>query len=252
MPMHDWTKVDAGIYHAHHQAWIIGIYAALNRGLLPQDYFAMPEQWVGGFEPDVVTLNLGGSKGISDGSLATLPKPKSRYHFKTETAFYRRKQNVVSVRHVSGNRLVAVLEIVSPGNKSSVGAFGKFLGKTIQWLNASVNVLIVDPFPPTKRDPMGIHNAVWEEVEGESGKPIPESKPLSLVSYECSDIVEAYVEPFAIGDKLEDMPLFLEPDFYVNVPLEETYMSAFALMPKPSRKGLEQPHTGGSTSGSIW
>ena len=240
MPMHDWTKVDAGIYNAHHQAWIIAIYAQLNHGLMPADYYAMPEQWVGGFAPDVITLNLGRNTDSPSGTLAALPKPKSRFHYKTEAAFYQRKQNVLAVRHVSGNRLVAVIEIVSPGNKSSAGAFRKFLGKSLEWLNAGVNILIVDPFPPTKRDPKGIHNAIWEEIEGESDIRILKTKPLSLVSYECSDIVEAYVEPFAVGDKLKDMPLFLEPDFYVNVPLEQTYMSAFALMPKPSRVGLEK------------
>jgi hypothetical protein len=36
---------------------------------------------------------------------------------------------------------------------------------------------------------------------------------------------KAYVEPISIGTQLPDMPLFLEQDWYVNVPLEEMLAS---------------------------
>ncbi len=49
--------------------------------------------------------------------------PKARLAGETDLEFYRRKQNVVAVRHVSGDRLVAIVEIVSPGNKSSRAFF---------------------------------------------------------------------------------------------------------------------------------
>jgi hypothetical protein len=44
MPAQDWTKVDAGIFHAFHHEWITEIGRALNRGILPPDYYALPEQ----------------------------------------------------------------------------------------------------------------------------------------------------------------------------------------------------------------
>ena len=62
MPVHDWTRVDAGIFHHFHVAWIDEIARALNRGLLPADYYALAEQIAGGWEPDVVTLK-GPKKG---------------------------------------------------------------------------------------------------------------------------------------------------------------------------------------------
>jgi hypothetical protein len=37
------------------------------------------------------------------------------------------------------------------------------------------------------------------------------------------------------------MPLYLEPDLYVPVPLEATYQTAFAMMPKRWRDVLEGP-----------
>src|SRR6266567_4171913 len=58
MPAHDWTQVDAGIFHAFHHDWITDIARALNRGLLPSDYYALPEQIAGGLGPDVLTLRI--------------------------------------------------------------------------------------------------------------------------------------------------------------------------------------------------
>jgi uncharacterized membrane protein len=47
MPVHDWTLVEAGIFHDFHTAWIISIRSALNQGILPEGYYAMAEQHAG-------------------------------------------------------------------------------------------------------------------------------------------------------------------------------------------------------------
>jgi hypothetical protein len=36
MPIHDWTRVDAGIFHHFHQRWIGVITDVLNQRLLPK------------------------------------------------------------------------------------------------------------------------------------------------------------------------------------------------------------------------
>ena len=41
MPLHDWTRVDAGIFHDFHTVWIGILRTKLNAGLLPPDYFAL-------------------------------------------------------------------------------------------------------------------------------------------------------------------------------------------------------------------
>src|SRR5436309_163124 len=56
MPIHDWTRVDAGIFHHFHHGWIEEIARALNAGLLPEDHYAMAEQFAAGLGPDVLTL----------------------------------------------------------------------------------------------------------------------------------------------------------------------------------------------------
>src|ERR1017187_6841947 len=56
MPVHDWTRVEAGIFHAFHHDWITELARALNRGILPEAFYALPEQHAAGFGPDVLTL----------------------------------------------------------------------------------------------------------------------------------------------------------------------------------------------------
>jgi len=56
MPVHEWTKVDAGTFHDFHNGWIIHLKEALNGGLLPDGYYAMSEQYGGAVIADVMTL----------------------------------------------------------------------------------------------------------------------------------------------------------------------------------------------------
>src|SRR5438132_11845227 len=58
MPVHDWTRVDSGLFHAFHQMCITALCQALNMGALPPEYFALPEQDIRKKIPDVLTLQL--------------------------------------------------------------------------------------------------------------------------------------------------------------------------------------------------
>jgi hypothetical protein len=181
MPIHDWTRVEAGIFHAFHHSWIEEMARALNGGLLPGDYYALAEQHAAGFGPDVLTLQRGDAdEGDAAGRGNLRVAPKLKPTAETEMAFYRRKQDAIAVRHVSGDALVAVVEIVSPVDKR-----------------------------------------------------------LTVAAYECALSVRAYVVHVAVGDSLPDMPLFLEPQVTVDVPLETTYQSAFAAVPRRWRRVLE-------------
>jgi len=48
MPIHDWSRVDAGVFHAFHQRWIVAVFERLNEGLLPRGFYARAEQVAGG------------------------------------------------------------------------------------------------------------------------------------------------------------------------------------------------------------
>jgi hypothetical protein len=251
MPIHDWSRIEAGIFHDFHHAWIEEIKRALNNGVLPEDYYALAEQHAAGFGPDVLTLQgKEGGDGESPGKARSpggagllLAPPKARVTAETDMAFYRRKQNAVAVRHVSGDRIVAMVEVVSPGNKASRNPLRSFVEKAAQLLEKGVHLLILDLLPPGRRDPFGIHAAIWEEVSGEEPAAAPE-KPLTLAAYEAALALRAFVEPVAVGEALPEMPLFLEPGAHVNVPLERTYQAAFAAVPRRWRAVLEPPAPG--------
>lgn len=252
MPIHDWARVEAGIFHDFHHAWIEEIKRALNAGVLPDDYYAMAEQVAAGFGPDVLTLqgipsgdedadaDVGSGDASSDGKGLLVAAPTVWLTAETDMEFYRRKQSTVVVRHVSGDRIVAMVEIVSPGNKASRNPLRAFVEKAAELLEKNVHLLIVDLHPPGRRDPQGIHGAIWEEVAGQDYI-APPDKPLTLVAYESTRGTRAYIEPVAVGDVLIDMPLYLRPGGHVLVPLEATYQTAFAAVPRRWRTVLERP-----------
>ena len=69
------------------------------------------------------------------------------------------KQNAVVVRHVSGDRMVAVLEVVSPGNKSGRAPMQAFVEKAADLIQRGIHLLILDLHPPGPRDPAGDSSA---------------------------------------------------------------------------------------------
>src|SRR5262249_51880655 len=162
----------------------------------------------------------------SDGGIALAEAPpKVRFRARTEVDIYATKAKTVVIHHRSGHRVIAMVELVSPGNKSSQTELSAFVQKDDQALLAGVHLLIVDLFPPTPRDPQGIHRAIWGEGR-EGDFALPDDKPLPCVSYGGFPCIEVFLEPVAVGDALPDMPLFLTPEVYVPLPLEPTYQSA--------------------------
>jgi hypothetical protein len=243
MPIHDWTRVDAGLFHDFHQSWAVALRSSLNAGRLPADYFALVEQNIRGPIPDVLTLRLAADPDrvaapaaeYLHGSAVVSQPPRTRLTQRTETISYVRKASFISVRHRHGD-VVAVIEIVSPGNKASRGEFRTLVQKSAELIRQGIHLLVIDLFPPGKRDPKGIHKAIWDEFQDEDFE-VPSSNPLTLVSYDAGPECVAYVEFVGVGDSLPEMPLFLRPGCHVPIPLDETYQVAWISFPAPL-KGL--------------
>jgi len=248
MPVHDWTRVRPGIFHAFHQAWIYALQDILNDGVLPDGYSALGEQVAGPGNPDLIVLDDGEvpSNGIYEGgrassviAVATSP-PQVALVQDLEANVYARRKSVLTVRHAAtGDRIVANIEIVSPGNKGSRNAIKTLVEKSARTLENGVHLLHIDLHPITVRDPLGIHALIWEELGGDPPPTLP--KPLTMAAYVAAPALRAFVEPVAVGDHLKPMPLFLTVDDYVNVPLEEGYVRAFKSLPRKWRARLESP-----------
>jgi len=244
MTVHDWTCVDAHVFHHFHQRWTIAICDALNAGILPSGYSALVEQHAGGLIPDVLTLehrlgaDLAGEPAV--GTLTT-SVPKTSLVRRARAALAARANRIV-IRHGLGE-VVSIIEMVSPGNKSGRAALRAFVAKTIEFLRQGIHLLVIDILPPTARDPRGMHQAIWDEIDEQSGD-LPVGKPLTLASYVAGDLLvgretTAYVEFVGVGDGLPDMPAYLDPDGYVAVPLEASYQAAWATCPAALRELVE-------------
>ncbi len=210
MPVHDWSKVTAGTSHHFHQAWITALSDAMNDGLLPDGYYAMAEQVAGRPHPDVLALEA-------------------------EETLYTAKANRIAICHASGDRVVAFIEIVSPGNIRSQVAVNQLVEKLATALQQGRHLLVIDLHPAGKHDPDGLHAAFWGATPG-----VTDDRPLSLAAYRADVSPTAYFEPIAVGVALPDMPLFLTPDHYINVPLETTYQTAWRGVPDRWKRVIEE------------
>ena len=244
MAIHDWTRIFAGGFHHFHQTWVLRISDQLNRGVLPDGYFAAAEQSSGGPYPDVVALEMDVREpGSSDefelsdiapasGVAVANAPPNVRFSFHSDVVQYAKKADRVAVRSLSGNRVVAIIEVVSPGNKHSGLAFRRFREKIQFLIEQGIQILIVDLFPPGTFDPEGLPRGL--QIESESVVPkITVEEPLSLISLQVSDHVSGFVEFSAVGKDVPTMPLFLNSDRYVNVPLDKSYAEAWESLPRP-------------------
>src|SRR5580658_1638604 len=106
MPIHDWTKVEAGIFRGFHHGWISSISNALNSGLLPNDLYALPE---------LVAV---------------------KYGFDPQ-----HKKSSIAVRQVEGDWIVAIIEIVSPENKASPQTVRSFVQKACELAENHIHFL---------------------------------------------------------------------------------------------------------------
>jgi hypothetical protein len=219
MPIHDWTRVTAGTFHAFHTSWISEIQRSLNGGLLPGDFYALAEQVAGLTVPDVLTLqDMEGASGKGRGSkstddlegggtaVASAPPHVSMSDTITEAMLLAAKKRRLVIRHTTGDRIVAILEIVSPGNKEKKGALEQFVDKAVGAIDEGLHLMVLDLFPPGAFDPKGIHGAIWGRMGG--GYEPPAGKPLTLAGYSSGQVVTCYVEPTAVGTALIPMPLF--------------------------------------------
>lgn len=239
MPIHDWTRVPAGLFHHFHQDWTIELARALNRGRLPKGVAALVEQRLGPREADVLAIEQRSLRPEAEsGGIATLPPPSARFVRRTQQALFSDRANRIVLKHHLG-QIISVIEIVSPGNKDCRAALREFVQKSVDFLRAGIHVLVVDLFPPTSRDPYGIHKAIWDEFVEEPFT-FPEGKDRVVVSYKSGMERVAYIEPLAVGDDLPEMALFLSSELHVLAPLEATYRTAWESAPLELRAAVER------------
>jgi hypothetical protein len=221
MPVHDWTRVPPAVFQDQHLSWLVELSRALGHAL-PEEYYAMIEH-----RPSADAPAEALSHEATCDSAPSMPLPP--------------RVSRVVVRYAAGDLPIAVLEIVSPVDKENRQAVERFADESIVALKGGYHLVIIDLLPPGPADPQGIHGEIWHRLGGVYAPPA--ATLLTLAAYAApqaaSGPVTCHVEPTAVGRRLPDMPLFLDPGYCVNVPLESTYMAAFEGVPKRWKRVIE-------------
>jgi hypothetical protein len=244
MKIHDWTLVNTGIFHDFHTSWIIHLKEAL-KPLLPRGYYALVEQHLGRKQGDVLALHASDPHETPNvpeppegGTVAVAEAPPKVKQTLVAMVPGKSMRRTLTIRHKTGHRIIALVEILSPSNKSGADGVTEFVQKAVAALRANIHLALVDLFPPGNHDPQGMHAEIWQHLDSREYEATADA-PLTLASYAVGPATTAYVEPVSVGGSLTDMPLFLTSDRYVNLPLISTYETAFQGMPDFWRDILE-------------
>lgn len=196
----------------------------------------MAEQFGGELgAPDVLTLQATNAPPTTDAPLtgtATRTESPPIVHARATIArdSYTRMQRAVVIRHASDDRIIAMIEVLSAGNKSSPHAVRALLDKVVAALDNGNHLLLVDVHPPGPRDPWGIHGAILNEFGAEDYM-LDAKRRLTAVAYSAGPSINAFAMHFVVREPLPEMPLFLTAEHYVRVPLGAAYLAAWEDVP---------------------
>ncbi len=241
MPVHDWTRVDDGTFHALHTLWLGRLSETMNE-LLPSEYYVLPELKVQVYIPDITTLTerppSPADAGRAGTAVAAEPQADRRVALRVGARVPARR---LVVRASRGRRVVAIVELVSPGNKHRPAAVDDFADKVADFVSQGLHAVVVDILPPGSHDPGGPHPEVCARLDpdGSPGDPPPADRPLTFAGYRAGADAMAFLRYAAVGQLVPKVPLFLDNGDYVDLPLEATYTATYARLPAPVRAVLE-------------
>jgi hypothetical protein len=255
MAIHPWSRVDDGVFHHFHIRWIGVLSSVLNEGLLPRPFYAIAEPMLGEEEPDVIALQAKTTppenereprshpallRSDSSEAAAALAPGEVRMEEFVPDPYLRKARWIVIKDAWQGDAVVAVIELVSRGNKTSRAKAEQFHRKTVGLLDRGIHVVMLDLHGPTNVVPRGFHVMIAEDLGHEAADP-PADHPLSAGTYQALETgtLRAHFVPLRVGDPLPEMPVFLTPREFIRLPLESTYAEAFRSVPWKFQEALE-------------
>ena len=160
MPLHRWPNTRIS-WESFHTSWLVRLADHLNTDRLPTGFVARPTEHILGIGPDVLTLREGSDAG-SGQDIVTLPRADVEVRFTPNQA----PQFVGVYSRYDETKLVAVVELISPGNKSRPATIDAFTGKCELLLTDGIHLVLVDlvdhairtnPKPPSLTLPKLLH-----------------------------------------------------------------------------------------------
>jgi hypothetical protein len=206
--------------------------------ILPEGYVAAPGVHLGAaFEIDVSAYEeepAGRSLAVDRGEagVATLAPPPPTHTLEADLPDQDEYQvRIYDARH--GRRLVAALEIVSPSNKDRPASRQAFVAKVAALLREDVCVSIVDVVTIRK---FNLYADLLDLIGGSDPHLGQEPPPLYAVTLRGRKrpgkrpLLDLWYYPMLLGQPLPTLPIWLDVDLRVLLPLETSYEETCRLL----------------------
>jgi hypothetical protein len=218
-------------WESFHVNWAGAIADALNEDLLPEGYFAEEHAQLGPWvEIDVATFADPGPAGHRIGGTATLPPrlwvppaPVMVAPTVFPDAF-----EVLVFESEGGARLVAAIELISPGNKDRVAHRQAFAIKCASYLCRGISLIVIDIVTSRRAN---LHNEIMQLLGHGEALAMPAEAILYGVAYrpivrDGHEQIEMWSATLGIGEPLPVLPLALDAEVALPIDLEATYTAA--------------------------
>jgi hypothetical protein len=219
-------------WESFHSSWAARLADALTERWLPPNYIAEEHAHFGpSIEIDVATFEREATTAAqASGGVATAG-PKVWAPPATEGSFAAVFPDTFEVRVLctdTGPKLVAAIELISPGNNDRASERRAFAIKCASYLYQGISVIIVDIVTNCRAN---LHNEILELMNGDGSLLLPPESNLYAVAYRPlrrgkEDVVDVWRSPLALGRPLPTLPLGLRADLVIPVDFEDTYAEA--------------------------
>jgi hypothetical protein len=217
-------------WESFHSAWANTIVRRLNSHWLSQRYRSAPQAHLGTlvevdlatFEEETRTAEASGPNGGVATVVWAPPRPAQTIAVDLPV------QDVFEVRVYDdrrGRRLVAAVELVSPGNKDRPENRQAFAIKCAAYLQQRVSLVVVDMVTDRLAN---LHVELLELLRLPAPAVDPDAIQLYAVAYRTTKVADAWQldvwpEQLALGQPLPTLPLWLASNLAVPLELELTY-----------------------------
>ncbi len=219
-------------WESFHSSWATRLADALTERWLPPNYIAEEHAHLGpSVEIDVATFARASSTAGEGGGAVATAGPKVWAPPAADGVLPAVFPDTFEVRVLStdtGPRLVAAIELISPGNKDRAAQRRAFATKCASYLVQGISVIIVDIVTNRRAN---LHNEVLQLMGADEALQLPPEASLYAVAYRPlrrgnGDEIDVWRRPLALGEALPTLPLGLRGDLAIPVDFEAAYAEA--------------------------
>jgi Protein of unknown function (DUF4058) len=220
-------------WESFHSSWATRIADALTDRWLPSNYIAEEQAHIGpSIEIDIATFEQEKpAVGKKKGAAVVTVSPKVWSPPAADGVLPSVFPDTFEVRVLNtdtGPKLVAAIELISPGNKDRPAEKKAFATRCASYLYQGISVIIVDIV--TNRH-ANLHNEILQFMDAADTLQLPPEVSLYAVAYRPlrrrkRDQIDIWRSPLVLGQSLPTLPLALSANVAIPVDFETTYAEA--------------------------